>query len=71
MPSVTIKLPSPLDRKLRAAAKRRGESLSMLTRRALEREVMNDGPDFAALATKHRGMFRGAANLSTREGYGS
>jgi hypothetical protein len=70
MPSVTIKLPAPLDKKLRAAARRRGESLSLLTRRALEREIMTDGPDFAALAAKQRGMFRGPTDLSTREGYG-
>ncbi len=70
MPSVTIKLPALLDKKLRAVAKRRGESLSLLTRRALEREIMTDGPDFAELAAKQRGMFRGAPDLSTREGYG-
>ena len=70
MPSVTIKLPAPLDKKLRAAAKRRGESLSVLTRRALEREVLTNGPDFATLATKQRGMFRGPPDLSAREGYG-
>jgi len=70
MPSFTVKLPTPLDKKLRATARRRGESLSMLARRALEREMVTDGPDFAVLAAKQRGMFRGPRDLSTREGYG-
>jgi predicted transcriptional regulator len=70
MPSVTIKLPAPLDKKLRAVARHRGESLSLLTRRALEREIMTEGPDFATLAAKRRGLFRGPRDLSTREGYG-
>ena len=70
MPSFTVKLPMPLDKKLRAIARRRGESLSMIARRALEREIVTDGPDFAVLAGKHRGMVRGPSDLSTREGYG-
>jgi predicted transcriptional regulator len=70
VPSFTVKLPEVLDRKLRAAAHRRRESLSALARRALEREVDADGPDFAVLAARHRGMFRGPEDLSTREGYG-
>lgn len=70
MPSFTVKLPTPLDKKLRAAARRRGESLSVMARRALEREVVTGGSDFAALAQHHRGMFRGPRDLSTREGYG-
>ena len=70
MPSFTVKLPTPLDKKLRSAARRRGESLSVMARRALEREVVSGGPDFAALAVRHRGMFRGPRDLSSREGYG-
>lgn len=70
MASLTVKLPTPLDKKLRAAARRRGESLSVMARRALEREIVTDGPDFATLAAEHRGMFRGPRDLSTREGYG-
>jgi len=70
MASFTVKLPTSLDKKLRATARRRGESLSMIARRALEREIVADGPDFAVLAAKHRGMFRGTSDLSTREGYG-
>ncbi len=70
MPSVTIKLPAPLDKKVRAAAKRRGESISLLARRALEREILPDEPDFATLATKQLGIFRGPPDLSSREGYG-
>ena len=30
-----------------------------ITRRALEREILTEGPDFAALAAQQRGMFRG------------
>lgn len=70
MPSFTVKLPTQLDKKLRSAARRRGETLSMMARRALEREVVSGGPDFAAIAAPHRGLFRGPRNLSTREGYG-
>jgi hypothetical protein len=66
MPSVTIKVPAQLDKKLRAAARRRGESVSVLARRALEREVVSGGPDFATIAANHRGMFRGPPDLSTR-----
>jgi predicted transcriptional regulator len=70
MASFTVKLPAHLDRKLRAAARRRKESLSEMARRALEREIAQGGPDFATLAARHRGMFRGPRDLSTREGYG-
>jgi predicted transcriptional regulator len=71
MPSVTVKVPTQLNKKLRATARRRGETISMVARRALEREVVSGGPDFAAIAARHRGMFRGSRDLSTREGYGS
>jgi predicted transcriptional regulator len=70
MPSVTVKLPATLDKKLRAVAKRRKESVSVMARRALEREVEAGGPDFATLAAKYRGMMTGPRDLSTREGYG-
>jgi predicted transcriptional regulator len=70
MPSLTVKLPAPLDRKLRTAARRRKESVSALARRALEREIATGGLDFAALAARHGGMFRGPPDLSSREGYG-
>jgi predicted transcriptional regulator len=70
MTSVTVKLPLDLDRKLRAAARRRGEGLSELIRRALEREIATDGPDFASAAARYKGMFRGPTDLSTRKGYG-
>lgn len=70
MASFTVKLPAQLDKKLRTAARRRKESLSDMARRALEREIASGGPDFAALAAQHRGMFRGPRDLSTREGYG-
>jgi len=71
VPSVTIKISVQLNKKLRAAARTRKESLSVIARRALEREVNAGGPDFALLAAKHRGMFRGPRDLSEREGYGS
>ena len=53
----------------RERRKREGPLVSM-ARRALEREIVTGGPDFAALAQRHRGMFRGPRDLSTREGYG-
>ncbi len=68
MASVTVKLPIELDKKLRAAARRRGEGLSELVRRALEREIATDGPDFVSAAGRYKGMFRGPSDLSTREG---
>jgi predicted transcriptional regulator len=70
MPSLTIKLPEKLSRKLRAAATRKGEGLSTLARRALTREVESPAPDFARLAAPYQGMFKGPRDLSTREGYG-
>jgi predicted transcriptional regulator len=70
MPSLTIKLPAKLNRKLRIAAHKRKENLSVLTRRALERELAAPVPDFATLAKPYIGMFSGPRDLSTREGYG-
>lgn len=40
-------------------------------RRALACEVQEPEADFAQLAAPYRGMFKGARNLSTREGYGN
>ena len=70
MPSLTIKLPSVLDKKLRAIAKKRGEKISVTTRRALEKELAGGEPDFVKLAENFRGMMKGPRDLSTREGYG-
>lgn len=70
MPSITVKLPGPLDKKLRATAKKRGEKVSTLARRALEKEVADGSPDFVKLAERYQGMFEGPRDLSTREGYG-
>ena len=70
MPSLTVKLPTTLDRKLRAAARKRGEKISAVARRALEKEVAAPAPDFAELAAKYKGMFKGPRDLSEREGYG-
>jgi hypothetical protein len=39
--------------------------------RALAREVEKQEADFAQLAAPYRGIFKGARNLSTREGYGN
>ena len=71
MPSLTVKLPAALDKKLRAVAQKRGEKISELARRAIEKEVSGGAPDFAALAAKYKGMFKGPRDLSEREGYGS
>jgi len=70
MPSLTIKLPTKLNRRLRTAAHQRKENLSVLARRALERELAAPAPDFATLAKPYLGMFSGPPNLSSREGYG-
>jgi hypothetical protein len=71
MTSITVKLPETLDRKLRSIAKSRGENISVLARRALEKEVAEGVPDFAKMAERYRGMFNGPSDLSAREGYGS
>lgn len=70
MPSITVKIPSSLDKKLRSTAQKRGERLSSLARRALEKEVAAPAPDFAQLAANYKGMFKGPRDLSQREGYG-
>ncbi|MEO6568150.1 MAG: hypothetical protein ABIO94_05260 [Opitutaceae bacterium] len=70
MPSLTVKIPSSLDKKLRSAALKRGEQLSTLARRALEKEVGTAPPDFVQLAANYKGMFKGPRDLSEREGYG-
>jgi predicted transcriptional regulator len=70
MPSLTVKIPPALDKKLRSAALKRREPLSTLARRALEREVSVRAPDFAQLAANYKGMFKGPRDLSEREGYG-
>ena len=71
MKTFTVKIPEALDKKLKATAKRRGEPVSAVARAALEREVSEDGTDFATAAARYRGMMSdGPADLSTREGYG-
>ena len=70
MRSLTVKLPGTLDKKLRAAARNRGEKISTFARCALEKEVTADAPNFAQLAAHYKGMFRGPRDLSERRGYG-
>ena len=70
MPSLTVKLPASFDKKLRAAAQKRGEKISTLARRALQKELAGEAPDFAKLAKNYKGMFNGPRDLSQREGYG-
>jgi hypothetical protein len=70
MKTVTLKIPDGLDVKIRRAITRRKESFSDLARRALTREVEEHEVDFPRLAAPYRGMFKGARNLSSREGYG-
>ena len=66
MPSLTVKLPAALNKKLRTVARKRGEKISALMRRALEKEVADHAPDFVQLASRYKGMFRGPSDLSTR-----
>ena len=71
MKTFTVKIPEALEKKMKAAAKRKGTPVSALARAALEREVSEDTTDFAAAAARYRGMIKQApADLSTREGYG-
>jgi predicted transcriptional regulator len=71
MKTVTLKIPDGLDVKIQRAITRRKESFSDLARRALAREVEEHEVDFARLAAPYRGMFKGARDLSDREGYGN
>jgi predicted transcriptional regulator len=71
MKTVTLKIPDGLDVKIQRAITRRKESFSHLARRALAREVEEHEVDFARLAAPYRGMFKGARDLSGREGYGN
>jgi predicted transcriptional regulator len=71
MKTVTLKIPDGLDVKIQRAITRRKESFSHLARRALAREVEEHEVDFARLAAPYRGMFKGARDLSAREGYGN
>lgn len=71
MKTVTLKIPDGLAVKIQRAITRRKESFSHLARRALAREVEEHEVDFARLAAPYRGMFKGARDLSGREGYGN
>jgi predicted transcriptional regulator len=71
MKTVTLKIPDSLDRKIRRAIAGRKENFSHLARRALAREVEEHEVDFASLAARYRGMFKGPHDLSSREGYGN
>jgi predicted transcriptional regulator len=71
MKTVTLKIPDNLAAKLRRTIAQRKESFSDLARRALAKEVEEQEVDFARLAAPYRGMFKGSADLSSREGYGN
>jgi len=68
MKTVTIKIPDSMNRKLRKRAAAQKEGFSETVRRALAKEL-DSSTDFASLAAPYRGMFRGPADLSMREGY--
>ena len=70
MKTVTLKIPDNLATKIRRTMTRRNEKFSDLARRALAREIEEQEIDFARLAAPYRGMFKGARDLSSREGYG-
>jgi predicted transcriptional regulator len=71
MKTVTLKIPDNLAAKLRRTIARRKESFSDLARRALAKEIEEQEVDFVRLAAPYRGMFKGAGDLSSREGYGN
>ncbi len=68
MKTVTIKIPDPMNEKLRKRAAAQKEGLSETVRRALVRELESSS-DFAGLAAPYRAMFRGPTDLLMREGY--
>ena len=71
MKTLTVKIPEALETKLRSKAKACKESVSVIVRRALAREMEADAADFSKLAAPYLGMFSGPPDLSTREGYGN
>lgn len=71
MKTLTVKIPETLETRLRRKAETGKETVSEIVRRALAHELETDAADFARLAAPYRGMFSGAADLSTCEGYGS
>ena len=70
MRTVTLKISDALKARIGKAMARRKETFSALARRALTREIEEGEADFARLAEPYRGMFKGARDLSVREGYG-
>jgi predicted transcriptional regulator len=77
MKTLTVKLPTALDRRLARAARRREAAKSDLVRRALVRYLGEDEPadgSFAEQAADLAGSLAGAADLSTSprhlRGYG-
>lgn len=71
MKTLTVKIPETLESRLRRKAKQSDEPVSVLVRRALDRELEANAADFSKLAASYRGMFSGPADLSSREGYRS
>ncbi len=63
MKTVSVKLPSVLDARLKSVAKRRGETKSAVVREALEAYLARNGspePSFAELAREFMGCVKGA-----------
>lgn len=59
-----------MNEKLRKRAAEQNERFSDTVRRALTKELESE-LDFSSLAAPYQGMFKGPADLSSREGYGS
>jgi hypothetical protein len=71
MPTFSFRTPELMRRKIRAAAKRRGISVSHFLREVVEREAGRDTASFGEWARRVAGMVHSAKrDLSTREGFG-
>jgi hypothetical protein len=71
MPTFSFRAPEPVRRKIRAAAKRRGISVSRFIRETVEREAAQHSASFGEAVRRCAGIVRsGIGNLSTREGFG-
>jgi Ribbon-helix-helix protein, copG family len=67
MKRTTVKIPDDLDARLRHEAKRRGTTISEITREALEAHLGGDGPVRRPILMSLAGAFRsGEGDLSRR-----
>lgn len=71
MATLSFHAPSPVEKKIRSAAKRRGIPLSRFLKEAAEKEAERATASFGQMARRVAGIVKsGRKDLSTREGFG-